>query len=218
MFRFLLAVSLLAVSSHTVLAEEPAPQPEIRRVSLSVPPPDGYCILDSGHPSDLAMLNEARQFNAGHNSVIAIFTECRKLATLRSYGGTMSEFVVYMSPQSATWLAPDMSRGQLIDWFAAAFEDSESFNTAEAEAALQRQDEVSLGVLDRSDTALFTGTLVRAADDGSGVDVNAVVGGITAVGGMTLTVNLHAPYLGPPTIDRMLAQQRVNLQRLVEAN
>ena len=218
MLRIPLSVILLAFASPPVLAEEPTSQPEVRRVSLSVPPPDGYCILDPDHPSDLAMLNEARQFNAGHNSVIAIFTDCRQLATLRSYGGTMSEFVAYMSPQSATWLAPDMSRGQLIDWFAAAFADSESFDTAEAEAALQRQDEVSLGILDRSDTALFTGTLVRAADDGSGIDVNAVVGGITAVGGMTLTVNYHAPYLGPATIDQMLARQRVNLQRLVDAN
>lgn len=175
-------------------------------------------MLDSDHPADLAVLNDSRQSNAGHNSVIAIFTECGKLATLRSYGGMLTEFVTYMSPQSATWLAPDMSRAQLIDWFATGHEDGEHFNVTEAEAAIQRQDTASLGILDRNDAALFTGALVRAADGGTGVDANAVVAGITAVGGMTITVYLHAPYLGPETIDQLLAEQRVNLQRLVDAN
>ena len=72
-----------------------------------------------------------------------------------------------------------------------------------------------LGVLGTDDTALYFGTLESVAN---GEHFLATVSGLTTVGGWLIGINISAPYQGGATIDMLLKQQQVNIQRLIDTN
>jgi len=228
MVRALLVLSLLtAASAQAAPAGKTPLQKQPHAIGLALPAPNDFCELSRSQPADRYMIETAEQMNAGHNQVLAIFADCGQLAAMRGKGALLSDYAIYMIPHSASDLPPSMTRGEFIDLVAGALGESNAFEKAEdivrnrlseADAAIELQDLVSLGPLHRDDTALYTGILTRTAEPGAEVEVTAVVVGLTMVGSQVVTLNLSAPYEGQPTIDALLAEQRDNVQRLIDAN
>jgi len=196
---------------------------------LTLPPPAGFCDLDPSQPADQEMLSVIQQLNAGHNQVLAISADCDQLDSLRAKGKLLTNYAMYLMPLSAGELPVSMSRAELIETIAASLgqfdgaldraEDIMRDRLNEADAAIELQDLVNIGLLHRDDTALFTGILTRAMDPGTGKEeVTAVVTGLTLVSNRIVTLNLSAPYSGRPTLDGLLDEQRNNIQRLIDAN
>lgn len=224
MFRFWLALSLIVAGTAQAAATD---HKQARAYGLDLPAPDGFCELSAAYPADRDMLTTAEQLNAGHNRVLSIFADCGELDALRGKGVTLSNYAMYMMPMSAGEAPIMLSRAEVIELLANAFQETDPVGQArdtvrdriaEADMAIELQELVGLGMLHRDDTALFTGVLTRTAADNGDVDVSAVITGMTLVGGRLVTLNLGAPYEGQQTIDGLLLRQRENLRQLIDAN
>ena len=217
----------------TALAAQAAPlgktplQDASSPYGVALPAPNGYCELTRTHPADREMLALTEQMNAGHNRVLGVFTDCSQLASMRGKGAVLTDHAIYLSPVSADGLPPTMKRSEFLNLVAGELENTDAFERAEdivrdrlseADAAINLQDLVNLGPLYRDDSALYTGVLTRTDQGGAGVEVTAVIIGLTLVSGHVVSLNLSAPYEGQPTIDRLLADQRRNIDRLIAAN
>ena len=217
----------------TTLAAQAAPvgktsqQDASSPYGLALPAPNGYCELTRTDPADREMLAITEQMNAGHNRVLGVFTDCSQRAAMRRKGAVLTDHAIYLSPVSADGLPPSMKRSEFLNLVAGELENTDAFERAEdivrdrlseADAAISLQDLVNLGPLYRDHSALYTGVLTRTEQGGAGIDVTAVVIGLTLVAGQVVSLNLSAPYEGQPTIDRLLADQRRNIDRLIAAN
>ncbi len=230
MIRVLIALSLaMLATAQANAAGKTVLQQGGEAFGITLPPPDGFCELDAAHPADRDMLSLIQELNAGHNQVLAISAECSQLNALRGKGVLLSNYAMYLMPLSAGEIPSSMSRAQVIESVAGAFgqfdsaldraEDVMRDRLANADAAIELQDLVNVGLLHRDDDALFTGILTRAVDPATGEEeVTAVVTGLTLVANRIVTLNLSAPYEGRPTLDGLLAEQRQNVQRLLDAN
>lgn len=228
MVRALLVLSLLTATAAAAAPAGKTPlQKEPHALGLALPAPNDFCELSPSQPADRYMLETAEQMNAGHNRVLAIFADCGQLAAMRGKGAVLNDYAMYMIPLSAADLPPTMTRAEFIELVAGTLGEPDTVEKAEdivqnrlseANAAIELQDLVSLGPLHRDDVALYTGVLARTAEAGAEVEVTAVVVGVTMIDGQVVTLNLSAPYEGQRTIDALLAEQRDNVQRLIDAN
>ena len=224
MIRIVLALCLVAATTAPAWSADTKTP---RSFGLGLPPPDGYCELSAAYPADRDVLSTADQLNAGHNRVLAIFADCGELDAMRGKGVTLSNYAMYLMPMAAGDAPIAMSRQDMIEALADAFSETDAVGQArdtirdrlsEADMAIELQELVGLGLLHRDDTALFTGVLTRTEAQDTGVEVSAVVTGMTLVGGRLVSLNLGAPYDGQRTVDDLLARQRRNVKALIDAN
>ena len=228
MLRIMPALCILvAAAASAAPIDKTLQQKEARSYGLEMPAPNGYCPLSRSRLADREMLDTTEQLNAGHNRVLAIFAECGQLEAMRAKGAIVSNYAMYLMPLSAGEAPLEMPRAELIEAFAQALTQNEPFaqaretardRIAEADLAIELQDMVGLGLLHRDDTAVFTGVLTRTAVEGAGIDVSAVVSGMTLISGRIVSLNLAAPYEGQQTVESLLAQQRGNIRQLLDSN
>ena len=228
MLRIMPALCILvAAAASAAPIDKTLQQKEARSYGLEMPAPNGYCALSPSHFADREMLDTTEQLNAGHNRVLAIFAECGQLQAMRAKGAIVSNYAMYLMPLSAGDAPLEMPRAELIEALAQALNQNDPFARArdtvrerieEADMAIELQDMVGLGLLHRDDTAVFTGVLTRTAVEGAGIDVSAVVSGMTLISGRIVSLNLAAPYDGQETVDSLLAQQRGNIRQFLDSN
>ena len=193
-------------------------------IVLSIP--QGYCALDRNNPVDEETITTLEQVNAGRNTVLLMFADCKQLERLRTTGQSLSNSGVYLAPASAR--SPvKMSRSQFVREIAQVFkqrdlvekwseEGTRRVNAQDAGVEVERN--VNLGLLHSDDTAVYTGVVQTLHVEGEGKAQIATVGGLTLVRRRVVSVNLSAPYSGKATVKSLLSTQRDLVKALLAAN
>jgi hypothetical protein len=212
-----LAVGLLAVAGGAVAAPI-----KVGRGEIDFDPGAGYCALDPGASEVERLIMESqRKGNAGLNEVLGIFLSCARLDGLRrgreadlgQYGILLVTLVEgEVKPLEGTSRSDFLSRLERsinggIDFDSydldARMEDAlEDANEAGGDVHLSNVKQ--FGVLQRSETALFSGLLIRLQRGGELVEVVGVSGS-TLLKGYMIQYTLYAPFEGERTLRSLIA-------------
>lgn len=228
MTRMFLLAGLLAALSACVGATDKAPHGTVSGIEdIALPIPGGDCALSDRHPADRDMLLLAELIHAGRNRVLSVFADCQDVADFRAGGAEPARRTSYLMPLSARDRHINLPRGQVIADLTAQADRADPH--AAAGRDIQRRfdqagfgrnlgEVVSLGVLHSDDTALYMGT-VQNVGDSHGITLRAVtVNALTLINGRLLGVSLGAPYQGPESVERILADAQGHVGRLIAAN
>ncbi len=216
----LLAGAAPAAAQTAQSAARPGP-------GVELPIPAGHCPLDAGNPADRDIITLTEQINQGRNDVLGMFADCGELADLRAEGRPLANYGGFLTPLVAGAEALDMPRADFLEAIARVFREQDPFAAITAEMrqrveqanlSLEVEDMAGLGLVHEDDAAVYTGVVQKVVlEDGRSLRVAAITG-ITLLRGHPISLNLFAPYEDPATVERLLAAQRHNLQRLVAAN
>ena len=209
-------------------ATRPVPAVYAEPAELVLPVPDGYCQVTGSHPADLELLATWEESNRPRNRVLAVFADCGELDDYRADGTPTTHHGGYMAPASADGRRVLMTRPQFVAQMADVIRSQGlPVATIEAEArqTIQRvapeielQDIVQLGLLRADDDAAYLGVLQKWHYAPGDTEVLAIVTGLTLVRGQVVNLTLAVPYENEGSLDRALAMQQGNIQRLVAAN
>jgi hypothetical protein len=198
-------------------------------VALTLPPPEGYCELIAGQPSDDSSIKKlsALLLSQLQSELLAVSAECGQLAAWRAQPGSqLGAIATYQTPIATK--DSTLPREQVIKG-ACAFARSEGEKNAQAspdlakrlEAAIQRTvkfNSTSLGVLAESADACYSGTMIKMRI-GEGAEVLRIaISAATVVKGKALIYQFQAAYEDAATVTTTLARARRNVAALLAAN
>lgn len=192
---------------------EPAPRPaepeariDVGGVVLRFVPPAGYCL----YPPDLqqAVLAVQRKANP-ENAVHIAFGDCEQLRNRESSGGRIRDFGLLMTPKAM--LGKTVTKSVLAQYLRETLDPQQIQRGADkgvraAERNLQMHSFASVGVLARSETAVYFGFLSRIKA-GSGKIEQAGLMALTVIRGRLIAYYVYADYRWDPH------PQLVRLQR-----
>ena len=178
-------------------------------------------------PADRDLLALLRQVNSKRNVVLAMFADCGELNSFRAKGTALSRTGSYLAPFTAAHKTLKMSRAKFADVIAKQLKREDLASSAheeakkrvrEADAKSVLEENVNLGLIHQDDSGAFLGLLQNWSYEGGEQIRVAVVTGMTVVRRKIVSINLSAPHQGWLTVERLLAAQRKNINRLIVAN
>lgn len=220
-------VAALAAGMHPAGAAETIFKRDVEGRALNFVIPEGYCMLDRANPNERHRYNELTKANEGRNVVVVIFADCGQLAAFRKNAESNLTrhgyyALVLADKRLVTW-APDYSRakylGDLSPYVAKLNGKSvEDAVTKVATLPLKgKPGFVNLGMLDRNDDGIYTGTGVTYEVKGTLSRVNTV-SATTLIKGIVVSAHLYDNYTDGKNYLKLLDQQRQLAARLVAAN
>ena len=196
---------------------------------IALVPPAGHCMLDPARPTDRRLLAMYEQSNEGLNHVLGGTVDCEQLARWRVEPGYyLDNLGLFLATLGRPRGPAGESRAVFIRIIAeelgtigdmAALADEVERRVESSNDGIDLQNTTGLGVLDTDDIAVYFGIVQHLiADDGVTPRTIAGVLGSTLIDGEAITFGLYAPYEDLETIAALLAEQRENMRRLVDAN
>lgn len=194
---------------------------------IDLPMPAGYCRMSEEIPADRDLISLLRDINSGRNIVLAMFADCAELRSFRTGDAVLSRMGSYLAPFAAAHRTIKMSRAAFAGVVAKQLQRKDKVSAAhaearkkveEADANARMEENVNLGLLHRDDTGAFLGLLQNWSYEGGETTRVAVVTAMTVVRRKVISINLSAPHRGWATVERLLAAQRGNIGRLIDAN
>ena len=198
-------------------------------VALTLPPPEGYCELTAGQPSDDRWVKGVGDLLGGMQiELLEVSAECGRLTAWRANGQPLGVTATYQTPIAAkdsTFL-----REQLIkESCAYARAEGDKFLTQAApdaakrlEAAIQRtvkfNEPTSLGVLAEDADACYSGIVTKVRIEGGTEAVRMDITATTVVKGKGLIYHFEAAYENAASVTTTLARHRRNVAALLAAN
>lgn len=192
-----------------------------------LPVPKGYCVLNKENPADKAVISSMEQLNAGSNTVLLMFADCKQLTAFRTKGEDLANYGSYLAPASRREPLK-MPRARFVAEMAKALKERKDLTdqaAAEAKRRVKAQDTgteidqtVILGLLHSDDTGAYIGLLQTWQVDGNGKTQQTTVSGLTLVRERVISVNLAAPGHNRDTVNALLAAQRGIVKALIAAN
>jgi hypothetical protein len=220
MMALVLAAGALALAG----AAESAPI-EVGQDEIEFEPGEGACLLDpAASRIEQAVVDSQRRGNAGLNEVLGVFAPCDRLDRLRRDGeGDLGQYGILLASLVQGELKPlaGLSRAEFLSQLEEELDrgvDMEALDLeGRMEAALKEVNEAKeasggvrfnnvsqLGVLQRSDTVLYSGLLIRLQSAGTPIEV-ASVSGSTLIRGYMIQYSLYAPFEGESTLRGLVA-------------
>ena len=216
----LLAIGSTAGAKDTQIAS-------VLGADVVLPVPKGYCALNKENPADKEVISSIEQVNAGRNTVLMVFADCKQLQAFRTKGQDLSNSGSYMTPASRREPLK-MPRARFVAEMAKVLKQEKGPMDQAVEEAKRRakaqetgteiDQNVNLGLLHSDDTGAYMGVLQTLQVDGGGKTQVAIVAGLTLVRERVISVNLAAPGHGRDTVNALLAAQRAIVKALIAAN
>ena len=221
----------------------PAAQSSARTIAdhrLRLTPPPDYCALDRGQLMDAMMLHLLDKAVEGAVQVLDVWRDCSALAASRRGVQDFSEPTVAITAvllDGRPTQSP-LPRATLLDQLAVAFalmkEDKALQDELEADlrrrfdgtvgrlaASLGKSAELGattdLGVRAQDENAVYVATISRATADDEEIVLSNIVA-VTEMNGLILEIAFFADHAGDAHMDRLLAEAKSIMQRLVAAN
>lgn len=202
---------------------------DIAGTPVALPTPSGHCLLDRMRHPDQALIAIMENAIRGQNVLLLYSADCGQLNVWRRQPSNyLSNIAQFLAPEAGRTKVLSMARPVYVQKMAEVMGHQEVWNRGmsevkrrleEAYSAIQINEIKNLGVLEVTDCAVFVGLLQRLlADDGVTERLIAGVVAMTLVKGKIVNVNLYAPFEGSHTIEALLAEQRVIIERLIAAN
>jgi len=227
MLRPAAALLLLAVITGNALAKDARVGP----ASLTLPPPPGYCELDTTQPADDRMVKavEGMLGNTG-NRLLAVSADCAQLADWRTGRrpllDNMAQYQTLIAWENgALPAAPEAVVkevcGQMHAQGDKLLADMTPDVKARAEQVLktvQVNEMKFLGVVGEEPLVCYAALLQRMRTEVGTDKTQVVVFATTIVKSKIVYFYLFAPYLSGATVTDMLAQQQAHVRRLHGAN
>lgn len=224
----LIAVAAALVSPALHAAEVLTHTIEGRQLRFVLPA--GHCVLDRQNKLERLVYESTEKISQGRNTVVLLFADCNELARfrkepdyrIRSHG----QFLLPLSNGKLSPLPPNYARAKALQSLQgraqkARAESVESFvNSKLAELGTGGDlnvRQVTVGLLDANDDAIFLGLGTMMDIPGGRVRVNAVVA-MTLLKGVIVAVNLFDDYRSRAAYAQMLAEQKKLMADLVQAN
>jgi len=192
-----------------------------------LPVPKGYCALNKENPADKEVISSIEQVNAGRNTVLMTFADCKQLQAFRTEGQDLSNYGGYLAPASVRQPVKT-PRAQFVADFAKVFKQQKGLVDQAVEEAKRRvkaqnagteiEQNVNLGLLHSDETAVYTGVSQTWQVEGGGKTQIVTVAGLTLVRERVISVNLSAPGNGKDAVNALLAVQRGIVRALIAAN
>jgi hypothetical protein len=202
---------------------------KIGSVSLTLPPPEGFCELTSEHPDEASVLKLTGDLVATMGGeLLALSIYCGELDAWRAGNGApQGDNAQYQTPNAAR--DADLPRARSVREFCAAVHaqgerilaELAPNLTARLEAAIQGlsvDKPTLLGVLAEDADACYWGMLMKARPADGGEVVQAVVSATTVVKGKIIFYNLYTIYHDTASVTAALARHRRNVPALLAAN
>ena len=221
----------------------PAVQSAARTIAdyrLRLTPPPDYCELDRSQPIDAMMLGLLDETIAGALQLLEVWRDCSALVASRRGVQDFSEPGVGITAvlQDGRPMRAPLPRVMLLDQLAVAFalmtEDEALHDELEADlrnrfdgtvgrlaAGLGHRAEfggiADLGVKAQDENAIYLAMISRASTNGRNIVFGNIIA-VTEINGLILEIAVFADHAGDPHLDRLLAEAKSIMQRLVAAN
>ncbi len=233
MVALVLAAGALALAG----AAEAAPI-KVGQDEIEFEPGEAACLLDpAASKIERAVVDSQRRGNAGLNEVLGVFVSCDRLDRLRrGRESDLGQYGILLATLVQGELKPlaGLSRAEFLSRLEEELDrgvDMESLDLeGRMEAALEEVNEVNevsggvrfnnvsqLGALQRSDTALYSGLLIRLQSAGAPIEV-ASISGSTLLRGYMIQYSLYAPFEGESTLRGLIADLAPIMDEAVARN
>jgi hypothetical protein len=203
----------------------------IGTVSISLPPPAGYCELDGAQASDARMLNSINALlGASGNRLIVASADCKQLkdwrAGKRPLIDNLAQYQTLVSLEGAPLpSAPEAAIKDLCDQMRAQADQLMSDvadnikERAEQAAEHIKFDEMQfLGVVAQEPLVCYAALLQKFKTETGADKAQVTVFGTTVIKGKIVYAYLYAPYVNPDSVTLLLAKQKANIDKLQKAN
>lgn len=217
-------IGLLLVLSRAASSPVLAAPFDVAGRALDIEAPQSYCIVDPGIPAEAELFGFMEDVNAGRNRVLVVFVDCDEMkGWRRGEVAFLQRYGTVLTPIEQT-VYPGMARGMFLDELRRAMGGAAPIGSGagqgrlrEAAPALEVGQSESLGILEADDLALYAGIARKLEFEGRAMVVLGVFS-MTLVNAVPLSINLYEPVEDEGTVERMIAQQRRFLERLLERN
>jgi hypothetical protein len=214
----LFALATLLLSAPVAAAEKF----QIDGQTLSISPPEGYCLLDRSRPDDAGLTALLERSQEGVNRVLQNFALCAELEdwhagrinNLRHFGNVM------VPVENGETKALDMSRSAYVTALAGSV-NSVDYTALEREInekidLVQISGTQFLGALHQDEQALYIGVLVALETGGKRLP-QAGIAILTMLGKIPASMNMQWP-AEEGVFDGLLAAQQSYAAALIQAN
>jgi hypothetical protein len=221
--RLNFAALILAIATSEGLAD----QVTLGDVSVTLPPPAGFCEVNASDPRDRrAVMGHSGPLEKLGNRLLGLFADCGQLAQAREGGRRqLDDAVEYHAQIAAIDKPPAASVAQLC---AAARARNNTILANEApdlKARIERTVEKvkmnetrPIGVLAEDTNACYQGSIQKDKGE-SGTDKTMVgLGAVTIIKNRTIFVYRFSVYQNPNTVDAVLAKLKADVAALIAAN
>lgn len=204
---------LVAISSAQ------AGQIPVGETRVAFNPPAGHCELDRDQNRDAAFIDAMAGAMGPGVRILSTFARCDQLQVWRK------GLLTYLRDYGFLTVARADERRSLTDGRATVMQAlARQMRAADAAA----QDEGSLpddperadhlGVLHADDNAVYYGQVAEVETPEGRVRGAIELGALTLIKGKLVSYVLFGEFQGRPSVDRLLGQQRTNMDRLIAAN
>jgi hypothetical protein len=219
--RLVLRVAFCVVGTSAMAGEA-----TIGSVSVTVPPPSGFCELDASQPSDANLLSSLRELlRPTGNHLLGMSADCEQLSKWRTGGSLLDDIAQYQSPQDTTTNHTPETLKQIC----AYTRQQGGKVTSEIMPDIQKRvedvlEEVKLnemkfiGVVDEDANACYV-VFLQKLKTGLGTEKTQVaLYAVTILKNKIVFYYLFRPYADNTTATAMLAKHKDNVAALLAAN
>jgi len=221
--RLNFAALILAIATSQGLAA----QATLGDVSVTLPPPAGFCEVNASDPRDSrAVAIHSGQAEKLGNRLLAMFADCGQLADARAGGRRqLDDAVEYQAQIAAIDKPPAAPVAQLCAATRAQNNAILANESPDLKARIERTVEKvkinetrPIGVLAEDANACYQGAIQKDKGE-DGTDKTMVgLGALTIVKNRTIFVYRFSAYQNPNTVDAVLAKLKVDVAALIAAN
>ncbi len=196
-----------------------------------------FCALNATHTFDKAWLDIQIKSNAGNNEVVGAYLLCDELEQQR-LGARISNsrWIILLAPTQGGAKAGPISgytRQQIVDLLAKEFDKgvkldvdavNKSVNKATREVTgtddlppIEISSSGAPSLLAKTDTGVFAGLKLQVSTADGPASIGAVIG-MTLVNDHMLSVNVYRHFKDPKTINMLLGEASVMIDKIVDLN
>jgi hypothetical protein len=221
--RLTFAALILAASASGALSA----QATLGQVSVTLPPPAGFCELNASNSRDSRMLSILSGLaEKSGNKLLAMSADCGQLAD--AHAGrrqVLDDFAQYQTRSAIVDRPPSESVAQTCvtlrtrgSTFAAALWPDMKARIESAVEKVRINETSFIGVLAEDSHACYAAWVEKGRTEAGTDKTQVTVGAVTIIRSRSIYVYRSAVYQNPDTIDAALAKFKADVAALVAAN